>query len=242
MNYHLMLKERILQMIERIKHPSAVEEAVIEEFRNYCNNRTDYSLFYAGNKLIKTIYPIDVSLGEVFNGMFSGSYIVHVPPLNTINGKNMYQMFLNCTLLEEFSLPYMNNVTNMYSFCQNCYELKRAYLGGTSKVTAMGMAFYRCRKLETIDTLDLTSVTDVGRTFTDCAKLKDLKITGTINVNNLDLRQSTELSVDSLLGILNALVDLTGQPTKTLYIGGTNTAKLTNEQQKIAIDKNWQVI
>lgn len=47
------------------------------------------------------------------------------------------------------------------------------------------------------------------------------------------------LTQQSLVGMLNALADLTGQQAKTLTVGSTNLAKLTNGQKVIATQKNW---
>lgn len=47
------------------------------------------------------------------------------------------------------------------------------------------------------------------------------------------------LTQQSLVGMLNALADLTGEQAKTLTVGNANLAKLTNEQIAIATEKNW---
>lgn len=47
------------------------------------------------------------------------------------------------------------------------------------------------------------------------------------------------LTQQSLVGMFNALADLTGQQAKTLTVGSANLTKLTNEQKAIATQKNW---
>lgn len=47
------------------------------------------------------------------------------------------------------------------------------------------------------------------------------------------------LTQQSLVGMLNALADLTGEQAKTLTLGSINLAKLSNEQIAIATEKNW---
>ena len=49
----------------------------------------------------------------------------------------------------------------------------------------------------------------------------------------------TNLSAESLIGMLESLKDLRGETAKSLTIGATNLAKLTNAQKGIATDKNW---
>jgi hypothetical protein len=50
---------------------------------------------------------------------------------------------------------------------------------------------------------------------------------------------STLFTIETLVAMLEALKDLTGQTAKTLTIGRTNLAKLTEEQIAIATNKNW---
>ena len=47
------------------------------------------------------------------------------------------------------------------------------------------------------------------------------------------------ISKESLLGIVDSLVDLTGKIGQTLTVGATNKAKLTAAEQLIATNKNW---
>lgn len=42
------------------------------------------------------------------------------------------------------------------------------------------------------------------------------------------------------MSIINALADKTGQTSVTIYLGDTNTAKLTSEQLQIINSKNWK--
>lgn len=75
--------------------------------------------------------------------------------------------------------------------------------------------------------------------FTNLYELKQIKITGTINVDSNDFDISaSQLTVESLLSFLNAFADNTGGTTYTVYFGTTNLEKLTAEQQQIATDKN----
>ena len=42
-----------------------------------------------------------------------------------------------------------------------------------------------------------------------------------------------------MIAMFNSLKDLTGDTAKTLTLGSTNLAKLTDEQKAIATNKNW---
>ena len=56
---------------------------------------------------------------------------------------------------------------------------------------------------------------------------------------SLRLNVSNNLTVDSMVAMFNSLKDLTGETTKTLTLGNTNLAKLSDEQKEIATSKNW---
>lgn len=74
----------------------------------------------------------------------------------------------------------------------------------------------------------------------DCTKLKEIELEqGFYCVNNVFVCDNCPLTQQSLVGMLNALADLTGKTAKTLTIGSDNLAKLTNEQKAIATQKNW---
>ena len=57
-----------------------------------------------------------------------------------------------------------------------------------------------------------------------------------------NLQTFNHLTVESLMSIINALMDRTGMDSSTLTIGSAHLAKLTPEQIKVATDKNWTVV
>ena len=44
-----------------------------------------------------------------------------------------------------------------------------------------------------------------------------------------------------MIAMFESLADLTGQTAKTISLGATNLAKLTDEQKQIATNKNWNL-
>ena len=58
-----------------------------------------------------------------------------------------------------------------------------------------------------------------------------------IKINNSSTE--TNITVDSMVAMFNSLKDLTSETAKTLTLGSTNLAKLTDEQKAIATNKNW---
>ena len=68
-----------------------------------------------------------------------------------------------------------------------------------------------------------------------CDKLEAVHIK---NINaNLDISSSTKFTREALLEIIGNLKNVT--ETKTLRMGSTNLAKLTNEDKAIATNKGW---
>ncbi|MGN1113820.1 MAG: hypothetical protein ACI4RC_01705, partial [Oscillospiraceae bacterium] len=52
---------------------------------------------------------------------------------------------------------------------------------------------------------------------------------------------SCPLTVNSMVSMFENLKDLSGQTAKTLTLGSTNLAKLTDTQKQIATNKNWNL-
>ena len=72
--------------------------------------------------------------------------------------------------------------------------------------------------------------------FVNCTSLTT--ITGNPNFKvSLDLSNSTNLTHDSLMVVINGLQTVT--TAQTLTLGTTNLAKLTDDEKKVATDKGW---
>ena len=91
----------------------------------------------------------------------------------------------------------------------------------------------------TFDNVDCTNITTLP-SLSNASKLKHLS--GLRNINaNFTLTKAMSLTKESLLEIINNLIDLTGQTAKTLTLGKYNLPKLTTEELAIATNKNWTV-
>ena len=138
--------------------------------------------------------------------------------------------------IRELVIP--NNVTTIGddTFAE-CSSLTSVTIGNS--VTTIGeYAFFNCRSLTSVTIGN--SVTTIGEyAFYGCEGLTSVTIGNEFNADNLDLSHSELLSVDTLVGMLNAIADRTGQTAFTLTLGSTNLEKLSNEQLAIATEKNW---
>ena len=144
--------------------------------------------------------------------------------------------FNACTKLANIIIS--NSVTSIEATAfSSCSSLKSIDIPvGVS--TIKSSAFYNCNSLVSLKIPN--TVTTIGVTvFNNCSSLTNVTLGNNFNCNNLDLSASTKYSVDTLVAMLTALADRTGQSAYTLTIGATNLAKLSDEQKAIATDKNW---
>lgn len=147
-----------------------------------------------------------------------------------------YGMFMKCSNLVK--ITFNNNITDIgASAFDMCTALKKIVI--PNSVTALGYAaFGRCTAMT--DLTILNTIKYIGNmAFNSCTSLTNVTLGDGFNCNNLDLSVSTRYSVDTLVAMLTALADRTGQTAYTLTLGTTNLAKLSNEQKAIATDKNW---
>lgn len=174
-------------------------------------------------------------------------------------------IFDKCNSLENVEVDYF--WTNMFSNCSNLKTAKsnRAISSGTGDnvfyndkalesviladgITIIGTAvFYGCTSLKTVylpssittaTNSSLTSTSSYYYIFYNCTALEDVQLGQDWNMS-LRLNVSNNLTVDSMVAMFNSLKDLTGETTKTLTLGSTNLAKLSDEQKEIATSKNW---
>ena len=108
----------------------------------------------------------------------------------------------------------------------------------TSNVTSMSHMLSGCNNLTTVPVYDVSNVGGPGSAgfagmFYGCYRLKSILMT---NIGaDLDIHDSTKFEREDLLVILNNLKTVT--ETKTLTMGATNLAKLTEEDKAIATNK-----
>ena len=107
-------------------------------------------------------------------------------------------------------------------------------------------AFNGCHSLISIDKIVLRNdgTNTFSDTFKDCHALTDVTFTGVIGQNVFNVQWSP-LSHDSLVSIINALQDKTGDTSGTEWvctIGDANYAKLSSDEINIAINKGWNLV
>ena len=126
----------------------------------------------------------------------------------------------------------------------------------TSNVTEVSQMFYRCLSLVTVPLLDfgkvkggISSMFEQATSLVNLGGLKDLGkaylTTQSANYTyySLVLNQSSKLTHESLLNVINNLYDIKtkGCNAQKLVLGTSNLAKLTAEEIAIATEKGWTV-
>lgn len=192
--------------------------------------------------------------------MFSGcSNLLSVPLINTSKVTSMYQMFNYCNNLVSIPLfdtskvtdmtsmfeyaskltniPLLNtsNVTTMSSMFRNASSLTTIPLLNTSKVTNMNYMFQSCPSLIEVPSLDVSNVNGFSYTFSGCSKLTAIHMVGM--KSSFNIASSTLFTTEALHEIITNLATVTS--TKTLTMGSTNLAKVSEEYKTISTNKGW---
>lgn len=162
---------------------------------------------------------------------------IELPNLEDATG-----MFFDCLQLQTFSislpkLKYANLMFNIDQF--STPTLHTITLDAPNLLSASNM-IYSINLTDAV--LNIPSYTNTEGAydcmFYNCSNLTNLTINGELKAG-LYLAKSNSLTVDSLMSVINALVTLPEGTTKTLTLGATNLAKLSEEQKAIATNKNW---
>ena len=187
---------------------------------------------------------------------------------NTSSATNMSYAFAFCKALKKIPLFDVSKVTSaegMFYFCKNLREIpegmtfpKLVKTGGQygmfeisgithisegmipGKLVDANKMFSGCSNLTEISKLDLSEITQNNKAWgivSNCVSLTTLG--GFIGLKvDLSLASCSNLTHDSLLNVINEAADVTSSP-KTLTLGSTNLAKLTDEEKAIATSKGW---
>lgn len=194
----------------------------------------------------------DVSNVTVFYAMFDVSRKIEnidMSKWDTSSATNIGWMF-NGNNLKSLDVSNFNTskVTNMFAMFSGSQSLTRLDISNfdTSNVLDFGRVFSYwknvCEELN-ISGLNLSKVTSIEGAFMS-SSFKVIRCDGlklpNIDMSNIGLSDSTELTVDSIVGLLNALPQ--SDKGYSFQIGSANIAKLTDEQKAIATNKGWTLI
>ena len=224
------------------------------------SNVTNMSYMFDGCTNLTTIPQLDTSnVNRMYNMFSSCTKLTTIPQLDTSNVVDMGQMFYHCTNLTTIPQLDTSNVTSMSYMFGSCTNLTTIPQIDTSSVTNMAYMFNDCINLTTIPQLNGEKLTVVAGAFSYCKSLENFNgiinlgqeylTTQSANYSNykLDLSNSTKLTEQSIINILNNLYDIAtkGCNTQTVTLGATNLAKLTSTEGQQALAsataKGWTI-
>lgn len=199
---------------------------------------TDCSSMFSNNKSLKKISLFNTQNVTNMNSMFYVcESLVSVSYFDTSNVTNMQDMFIDCESLTTVPQFDTSNVITMRGMFKTCLSLTTVPLFDTSKVMDMNAMFLNCKSLTTVPQFDTSNVTDMGYMFSYCSSLTEIHM---ISISaSLDIHWSTKMERTALLEVINNLSTVTS--TKTLTLGDTLKAKLTDDDIAIATNKGWTV-
>jgi len=168
---------------------------------------------------------------------FRSSTATHFPTLKFEGLTNCASMFYDCQdLIDIEGIDNTANVTDMSNMFYSDIALVSVPEMNTAKVTNVLNMCYGCAALVNVPvsgSLDFGAVTNANNAFTGCKALSYARID---NVGcDLNLTDCP-LDADSLDYVLSHLKEVTG---KTLTLGETNLAKVTEAQKTAATAKGW---
>ena len=184
-------------------------------------------------------------------------YAEKIAGINTSEGQEVYYNAEGRCYVADVVIP--DDVTSVGSQAYfNCKNVSSVYIG-KSVTTISGNAFQGCTSLTEIYIPEGVTTIKQNAFYGDPittiylpATLSSLGIAvfTTMYFINVTLGQGFDISlsipngnytVDCMIAMFEALKDNTGFESKTLTIGSTNLAKLTEEQKQIATNKNWNL-
>lgn len=170
-------------------------------------------------------------------GMFSSCRkFTEVPLFDTSEATEMSQMFTNTTSLQtipEFNTEKATSFGSMFSYS----GIVTFPTLNTPLLENADYMFNYCGRLISVGKLDFSNVTSAIQMFYHSNKLTTLGGFTGLKVN-FDLSYCTLLTKESILNVINEAADVTASP-KSIYLGETNLAKLTDEEKAIATNKGW---
>ena len=193
-----------------------------------------------------------VTLLSAFEG-WSLTIAPEIDLANVVNVAYLFQDAVNLVSTPEYDLK---NITQMDGLFSNCQSLEVANIKNTSNVTSAQITFNSCNALVTVPELNLENCQNVRLMFNQCRNLTNLGglvdlgkaflTTASENYTNytVTLSSSYKLTHESLMNVINSVYDIKsiGVKPQKIILGGTNFAKLTEEEIKIATDKGWTVV
>lgn len=159
-----------------------------------------------------------------------------------VNSSSLAGLFANCISLTSVDLPtgFGSKATSLAQLFWYCTSIVKIVIPARCGAIATGFSevFRICvslRDLEIPEGFGQNAIS-TAYCFQGCGNLVNVNRAPAFKIS-FSLSNSTKLSHESLLNILNTLQAVTTSPV--LELGTVNLAKLTDDEKKIATDKGW---
>ena len=171
-----------------------------------------------------------------FNEIYFGNYVTSTPSYHFGHLTSLSGTWHNCGYLT--NVPHFNTeyVTDFTSTWCNCVNLLTIPPLNFKSATNISQCFSGCHSLTSLPYMNLASVTDTTNAWYGCDNLTTLGGFGAISAN-FDLATSPNLTVESIMNVINQAATVTGN--KIMTLGSENLAKLTDAQKAVATNKGW---
>lgn len=190
-----------------------------------------------GGNTLKTLLDATKTAAYLFQ-IYQGNAVADLIKYgDTSEVTDMNNMFYNCTNITSIPLLDTSKVTNMGGMFYGCLALTSIPLLNTGNVTSMSSMFRSCSALTSIPALDASKVTSFINTFANSPSITEIKMTGMSR--DFSISSSTLFTREALVEIITNVADLTGGTNRTLTMGATNMAKLTQADIDALTAKNW---
>ncbi len=200
---------------------------------------------------LPNVTHISIPKASISNSAPYRSFLQNCPKLKTIDFQNINilpeKSIYNCGF-EQLIIPksvtklYISVVTNMPNLKNVVFE--DGYNGKYSDSYLFNNTVASCPVLEYIylpSSITMADSTLTNATYhigNNCPNLTTIEL-GQGYSKTLYLKHITTLTKECVVNMLNALADLTGSDTQTLYIYSETLALLSDEEKAIATNKNW---
>ena len=187
---------------------------------------TDFSLYVKAD-YTKTVTNLDY--------LFSYGIQETIPQMDYSSCTSLRYLCQGCSNLT--SVPDIDapNMTEAWAMFRYCAKLENAPKINAPKLLNLGEAFNGCTALKVVPSFDVSSVTSMANTFNNCPNLEEIHIKN-IGVS-FDISSSTKFTREALVEIIGNLKAVT--TNRTLTMGATNLAKLTEADRAVATGKGW---
>lgn len=208
------------------------------------NPRVVFAYDTSTNIVVPKTLVVDMVAMTDLNNLFS--YCGRITSLSLPDGfgrnaTTLGNCFTGCRALTSLLLPsgFGQAGTELYGCFISCESLISLALpdGFGQNADHIHYCFSSCKSLTSLSLPDGfgQNATTATNCFAGCTALET--ITGNPNFKvSVSFSDSTNLTHDSLMVVINGLQTVTGQ---TLTLGTANLSKLTDAEKKIATDKGW---